>query len=478
MNESQKKKLNYLLFISTFIAGIIWWGIGEIVFSLFKTDFSQILKSSLLIGAYFACLTLIIFGAYLFSDSKNHFIVNKYFFKVVVMGQSLKKVIIFAFVLMFSAGTVLNILYKINIPQREKSLIETEIIDYYFLLDNTTSLTINDPYNERFKILERFVDEFDENRKIALITFGNKATINIHPAFATNSTKNNFKRIINNLVMESSTNIKDALQATSSILQKNPSRREVIIFFTDGEDTLGFNEKRNDFRSVLRPFISNNVPVYTIFLNPENTASTFLRRISDDTGGIYSTVRNPIDIGTSIEQVLVNEDENISDKEPFRNLLGKRIGVKQYSLLYGVLRIVLIALIGLLMGYLIFIVISNKNVFTPMLLGGGVSGLLAGLVLELGLQTGFFPDSIVRLLACIILSTMIWLIGYSYAFFVWNKYKRAIFACFDNPEKYPKGLETLMMKDNDMPYERQSDDNGSDKYKSSPSISDNMEGNE
>jgi len=453
LEKNGSKNLNFLLFKFTFGAGVTWWGIGEFFFSFTKSGVANSIRNPLLNGIYFAFLLLFVIGACLFSENKIHSIVNKEFFKIVVMGPSLKKIIPVAFAFLFVVAGILEFLYEIELAPianaqrgqtaRTSSIppesIQNGIIDYYFLLDNTLSLTITDPQDERIQILERLIGNFQEDRKTALITFGDGATIHIRPTFATNTVRRNFIRTINNLVLESSTNIKAALQAASSILVNDPSRKEVIIFITDGEDTWGFCEQSPDFMAVLDPFISNNVPIHTIFLNPGNISSVFLSRISSETGGVYSTVRNPVDIEASVVQVL-EADYNISrtgilnlgrqgaHAEPLRDMLEKRTGVRQNSPLHAFMRIAFIALIGLLMGYLLYMVFSNRNVFLPLIIGGGISGLLAGLTLEFGLQTSFFPDFIIRLMACIILSTVIWFVSYIYAFAVKKRYNRNVFA--------------------------------------------------
>jgi len=454
VEKHSSKKLNFLLLAFTLAAGIAWWGLGEIIFSLAKSGSASAVRNPLLNGGYFAFLTLFVIGACLFSKNKIHSIVNKEFFKIVVMGPSLKKIIPVVFGLMLVVAGVLEFLYEIELApttntQRGQAArsrpappgaIQNGIIDYYFLLDNTLSLTVTDPRNERIQILERLIDSFQEDRKTALITFGDGATIHIRPTFATNTVRRNFKRIINNLVLENSTNIKAALQVTSSILVNDPSRKEVVIFITDGEDTWGFCERSPDFMTVLEPFISNNVPIHTIFLNPGNIPSVFLSRISSETGGIYSTVRNPVDIETSVVRVF-EVDDNLSrigilnlrrqraQAEPFRDMLERRTGVRQDSPLHAFMRIAFITLIGLLMGYLLYMVFSNRNVFVPLLFSGAISGFLAGLVLEIGLQTGVLPVYIIRLLACIILSAAIWCI---YTLIFRTKHSNIVPICFDD----------------------------------------------
>ena len=431
------KTLNWLLFLFTLIAGLAWWGTGEIFFSIAKGGFANIIRNPLLNGIYFAFLSAFSIGACLFSENIIHSIVDKDFFKAVVMVPALKIIIPIVFVFMLLAAGVLEFVYELEFAmpkpvtrtqpakvQRPVQPVNNVVTDYYFLLDNTTSLLDNDPKNERIRLLERIINNFPENRKIALISFGDKATIHIRPTFASEEVKNRFKSVINGLVLINYTNIGGALQSASSILQNETSRREVVILITDGEDNL--DQDNNYFREVMNPFINGNVPVHTIFLNPGNTHSNLLRRISDVTGGTYSTVRNPVDLESSVMQAIEAEEEAASElsgtpaarsgsavpSEQRRDMLAERTGNRQNSPWYALMHIAFITLIGLLMGYFLYTVFSHRDVFLPLLIGGGISGLLAGLVLEFGLQAGFFPVFVIRMFACVILSTVFWLVSF------------------------------------------------------------------
>ena len=439
--------INRLLFY-TFFAGLIWYGIGEFIFIL-KRNNSSLIHNPLLNGMYFAFLSALSISACLFSEKKVHILVSSNFLYNIVMTHSLKKILTISFLLMFLVAGFMELIYEIEFSNIRFSLKANAIpVDYYFVLDNSASMEWNDPNDERIRILERLVNSFPDDRKIALITFGNSATIQIQPTLSSKSIKSSFERIINNLVKEPSTNIADALIKASSILQNESSRKEVIIFISDGEDANEFNELHGEYKRIMQPFITENIPIHTIFLNPDNVSSSFLSSISNITGGTYSTIRNPVDIEFSITDAMKIEEDDIVTRVYRRDLLDKRTGNKQNSVLYAIMHIVFISLIGLLIGYLIYSIFSNMNLFRPLLIGGGISGLLAGLILEFGLQFNILSAYTVRLLACVILSTVIWLIAFAYAYFIKIKYSKALFACFEEP--YIEPANRFLNEDNSL----------------------------
>ena len=427
------KNLNFLLFLFTLIAGIVWWGIGEVFLSFTKAGSANIIRNPLLNGVYFAFLSLLSILACLLSEKKVHSIVDKDYFKEVVLTPSLKKILPVVFIVMFLAAGLLEFLYEIepspakpkpeqtNTPVAPTPKYVVMPVDYYFLLDNTTSLEWNDPEKKRIEVLEKIVNNFSEDKRIALISFSDTAVINMYPEYATTDNKKLFVSKIKNLIMKNYTNLKKALIGMSSILINDYTRKEVVIFITDGEDD--FNEYSSDFNRVMYPFISANVPIYSIFLNPNNEDSSFLKRVSSLTGGIYSTVKDPLDLESQMVQVIESEEQSITINEPtirpgkvtladpFRDMLEIRIGKRQNSPLYILMRIAFITIIGLLMGYFLYLVFSSSRIFLSLILGGVLSGFLAGLILELCFQVLYLPDFIIRFLTCIVLSTVFWLIS-------------------------------------------------------------------
>jgi len=425
--------LNFLLFLLTLLAGIVWWGIGEVFLSFTKAGPANIIRNPLLNGVYFALLSLLSIFACLLSENKVHSIVEKDFFNEVVLTQSLKKIMPVAFTLMFLAAGLLEFVYEIELSPAKPAPVQPNTpvtstpkyivlpVDYYFLLDNTTSLGWNDPDELRFDVLEKIVNTFSEDKRIALITFGYNYKINMYPEYATTDTKRLFIYKIRHLTMEDSTSLKNALIGMSSILVNDYSRKEVVVFITDGEDN--FSEYSAEFNRVMAPYISASVPIHSIFLNPEDTDSSFLKRVSLLTGGIYSTVKDPLDLESQMVQVIESEEESITINQPIirpgkvtladppRDMLEMRTGKRQNSPLHIIMRIVFITLIGILMGYLLYMVFSSSRIFLSLLIGGGISGFLAGLFLEFCFQVLYLPDFIIHLLICITLSTVFWLIS-------------------------------------------------------------------
>jgi len=452
---ADSKKLNLYLFLWTLIAGLVWWVVGEILFSFTKGGGDNFFRNPILNGLYFACLTILTIGACLFSEKVFcHSIVNERFFKMVVLGPSLLPILLISFVLMLFVSSILEFIYEIEpSPPKQKKIIEKSkqpkqkkiedsgYDDYYFLLDNSVSLKGTDPYNERIKALEWIIDNLSDKRRIALVSFSDIVRIEMPLQFATNDVKTDFKKIINDISssLGGSTNLGGGLKKIVSILLKDVSRSAAVILFSDGEDNHNeISYEESHFIKTMAPLFSDNIPIHTIFLSFNNNKydDESVRNISKYTGGNFYIVDDSFYLKSNFAEAMKAPEitqaldpsqagaisfnkQSKNEIEPLRDLTTKRFFKRQFSTLYILMHIFFITIIGGLMGFLLYVVFSHKRIFKPLLIGGVISGLLSGLVLEFGLQADF-SEPFMRFLACVILSTVLWFI-YLYD---WNKAER------------------------------------------------------
>lgn len=429
-----RKNLNFLLFCLTFIAGCLWWLIGESIFiGAGKSGADFFLRNPLLNSLYFAFLSLFTLFACFISEKLVHSIVSENFFNWAVNTPSLKKILLAVFAAVFLVSGILEFLYEFEpVKQQPKPKtpfatvstpdVKREVVDYYFLLDNSDSMDWNDPNRERIKILKNVIDLFSDDRNIALVTFSDKPSIVLTPVPADQNAKTKFKNILDFLYPDGGTNIKGTLVTLASIIDIPASRRGSVIFISDGDDISGFSQFSPDFKKVLDPYIQKKIPINTVFLNPTNKDSSFLKEISNITGGKYSTVNDPVQLENEVVNTIKATAEKTSTVEtappaastsdPLRDVLSNRAGKRQGSTIYALFHIAIITTIGLLLGYSLFTLFSHRTVKNPLIIGGGISGLFAGLVLELGLQSAALPPALVRMFACVILSTVIWSLSF------------------------------------------------------------------
>jgi Ca-activated chloride channel family protein len=430
-----EKNVNFLLFFLTFLAGCLWWLIGESVFiGIGKNGAGFILRNPLLNGLYFAFLALFTLLACFISEKFAHSIVNGDFFNWAVNTPSLKIILLAAFAAVFLVSGSLEFLYELDPVKRAPVKKDRPVIpppaetkgfeDYYFVVDSSGSMNYNDPQNERFSLLSRIVDKLYGDKRAALIVFkrgydigdrkGLKVIIPLSPVDETvKSTFRAVRKIYNDIEDNETTYYMRALENTAKLLDSGSGRKGVVILITDAERQPVDNSY---FNSLISRFTESETPVYTVLIlkNASRADENQLKSIAEATGGKHSTVDNFVGFETQLKSAMGEEEKTLAETAPgdasgpVRDILASRAGKRQASALYALFHLAIITIIGLLLGYSLFTLFSHRAVKKPLIIGGGISGFLAGLVLEFGLQSAALPPALVRMFACVILSTVIW----------------------------------------------------------------------
>jgi Mg-chelatase subunit ChlD len=449
MEYNERSKLNLQLLIFTFAAGLFWWPVGELIIYFFARNSPWPMQNSLIVGIYFAMLASFTILACFLSESKVHSIVNRSFFKTFVAVPQFKSVLAVSVLVAFFVAGIFQFIYEYDwainkkpkqtqkpVAPKKTAQKTSGFDDYYYVVDNSSSMEWNDPKNERIRLLSRIIDNLPEERQIALVSFGDYAEILIPLQPATDKIKKEFRSYIDIPKMFPGTNIMGALEKVSGILNVSSNRKGVVILVSDGES----NEY--DFDIIISRFNKMNISVYTIMLNPPGSGDVserikLLQKIADATGGKQFTVDNFEDMEivvvqtmndpeSSAPQILQGRSSFLVSPESKRIILARREETMENSFVYSIIHILFIVILEFILGYTIFMMFSHRDIFKPLIVSGAISGLLAGLVLEAGLQFKLHPV-FVRFLTCVILSTLIWNILYLYDSFALSYKWRDIF---------------------------------------------------
>lgn len=391
--------MNFILTGFTLSAGVLWTVITEILIkSYFPSGFSGNLENIIFTSLYFTILAFFSLSAtllYILSILAN---INSSQIAVVYTRLPLSLAVSF-FLLLFGCG-ILEFAYQIE-PRKQKAEI---VDDYYFVIDNTGSMEWNDPQNERIRLLSQFVNKLPETKRFALVSFNTESTVNMPLQFAVKKTKNDVNRLITTLHSDQATDIAGALETTAKILSDDSKRKGEVLFISDGAPSESFMEKLTSIPEILSHYTAKKIPIHTIMLKDKGSipdeieyGANLLKNISGNTGGTHYAVDNLSAVNTAIQSALTIDS--------VRNLLTRRVSGKSGFPLYNILHVVFITFIGLLFGYIFYGIFSYIPIRNFLLLQGVVSGLLAGITLEIFMQNGFSPG-ICRGISNILLSTM------------------------------------------------------------------------
>jgi Ca-activated chloride channel family protein len=450
------KMLNIPLFLLTLAAGILWGFAGE----WFIGEFNKV-NSIPLVGIYYTALFVLTTLACLVSElfiEPESLIPGRF-----LHNFTLPKLIFSAPVsitMVFTLACLFQFIYSCDsditrtktppqiIEEYEEVVIQTGFDDFYFIIDDSGSLTTNDPKNIRIGAINKLVDNLSEDKRISLISFGHERSgmskVLQKMTTANEDGKKEFKNFVSRFDSGGpTTDIIDALEENKEILAQKAGRSSMVVLITDGAnseskyDNLPYPESEEkieaSYDDIIEFYKNINIPVYVIFIGTEQYGKSifdipallglspiqFLEDLSGPTGGKVTLIENMENFENELIKIVTTQkvktvkqagSETKIQFEQLRNLLFKRTDKKQNSSAYAFMRIVLIAFIGLLFGFGISFVFQYRDLIVPFCIGGGVSGILAGLLMEFGLRSGLSNGSYIRGFHDILLSTMLWTI--------------------------------------------------------------------
>ena len=183
---------------------------------------------------------------------------------------------------------------------------ESDSFNIAFVIDDSGSMSSNDPKNLRLEATENFVEILENKDKYSVVKFETSANI----IQETTGDKSKVKEIKEKFQSNGGTNIASGLEKGLELLENDTDNSKVIVLLTDGEDTTLSSKKEE----IINKAIDNNIIIFTIFLNTgDNTNegnTTDIADIATQTSGNFYTINTDeiIDIFKKISKVSVGVD--------------------------------------------------------------------------------------------------------------------------------------------------------------------------
>lgn len=380
------RKINLLLLLFSLIGGAIGCVIGEVLLHELSGD----LPGIVLIGLYFGILALCV-GLFCLIAEMIKPRLNGSSWRQRYVGSSWKLLVPATLVLLFVAGTALEFIYELNLNGAK------QVKNIVFVIDDSGSMEANDPNGDRYEATKMLIGKMDQDKEAAIVVFDDRVQL-LQPFVRLNNqdVKDEvYSRLDAMEPMQGGTNFDLALtEAMDQIKGRDTSRRgTLVILLSDG-----FSEV--DPSGILRDYQSSGIAVNTIGLGLDNPdGSALLKDIATRTGGQYQDVTEADQLSFAFQKIY----DNIGD----RTLVTERTGPTQNSSYYMALRIVALILLGAALGLGLGIMFDNRYLAKSFSIGGAAGGVLSGLLLEFGLSGNDFSDTLIRLLACLVLAGVI-----------------------------------------------------------------------
>ncbi|MBA9083581.1 hypothetical protein FHR92_000024 [Fontibacillus solani] len=383
-----QRKINWLLVLFSLIGGAVGSVIGELLLAqLFES-----LPGFVVVGLYFGILALSI-GLFCLIAEMISPRLNGASWRQRYVGTSWKLLVPVTLVMLLLAGTALEFLYELNVGRARS------VKDIVLIIDNSGSMQETDPDDRRYEAAKSLVAQMDSSKQVAVIMFNDQPEL-IQPFVRVRDqgVKNEVYAAIDALESTNSgTDIGEALQSSMEQIKEQPgSRGAMAILLSDGVSAVNTAE-------VLADYQDRGVAVNTIGLGLSSPGgniegATLLKEIAALTGGQYYDEADASNLTFVFQKIYDNLDK--------RTLVTERTGTMENSTYYMLLRIIFVLGLGALLGLSLGMMFDNRHLAKSFTIGGAVSGLLAGLMLEFGLSGWSVGDAMIRLLACLVLAAV------------------------------------------------------------------------
>lgn len=320
-------KLNVKLLVVSLIAGFVGAVLDAVLYHWLVNTMSLRILIPLLFAVFagILCAAVSVYMA-CFGKGEEAFLMLE--------GRTMLTVgLICAVVVLFFSAMLLEWLYDSDFQGTQPST------SYIFVLDESGSMTINDPSYSRYSAVEDVMEHRSDNLPYAVYMFAEDC-VQIRPMG--NQTQGPVKRPENaDYAIGNNTGIQNALETVLEELQSG--RLEAgsaphVILMTDGyaSDMSTFSGG-----SVLRKLSREGARISTVGLGSVDDG--LMQRIADKTGGTFVMVEDAADLAQGFENVTLANSQN--------DLLSTRTGVRS-NVLYFFLRLLFLLILGAVMGCL------------------------------------------------------------------------------------------------------------------------------
>lgn len=305
-------------------------------------------------------------------------------------------------VLFLVAGIALQFVYglyfgKVKPPQ-----------DILLVVDTSGSMTETDPEGESRLAIRNLIQSLEPDKRIAIITFNHRADVlqTLVPV-SDQSSKDEVLALLDGMpAPDGETNIAAALAVSMEQISAvaGEGRSSAVILISDGYSDV-------DMDQMLKPYQTESVGIHTIGMNAKDRqGNELLKGIAKRTGGAFYLVDEVQSLSNVVTQIYRSTQT--------WHLVGERMGALADSAYYAVVRVVCVVLLGALLGLAVGSIFDNRYLVRSYIVGGALGGLIAGCVLEFGLQgaamewPAYLYRGIADVLLAIVLSLSTLLVAY------------------------------------------------------------------
>ncbi|MCD8029200.1 MAG: VWA domain-containing protein [Erysipelotrichaceae bacterium] len=263
----------------------------------------------------------------------------------------------------------------------------TEPTSYVFIIDNSGSMSTNDPDALRYTAIEDIISNKDDTFPYAIYSFNDSVTC-IRELAAKSEGLDDYEP-----VNSGGTAIKETLQqllsdykdGTLTGLGDHPK----FLLLSDGYATdIGIF---SNVSSTLKSYAKSNIVISTVGLG--ETDEDLMQQIALSTGGVYIDIDGASDLESAMATAITDTSDELYKRHFF-----KYRHVLSLDSLYALMRIIFTTMIGLLISILSLFATGRDNDKKIVIISGMITSLIGSLLLEIGINKLGLPASIMSIL--------------------------------------------------------------------------------
>lgn len=372
-------ELDKVNLIASAIAGIVGCFVSGLIYKLISTD----LWSPLAVGISFMIFTIIFIAIMCIVNLANGNLTEhaaKHH-----DGKKIGLALMIVIVLSLIFGTIFEGIYEIDFFGKDNGYLNPT--SYVFIIDNSGSMESNDPEGMRYQAIDKIIDDKDDDFLYAVYSFNNGITQ--ERALAPVSDGKNELTPVNRGQTEIRSTLESLFDDYKGYLKPQLGDAPKFLLLSDGyASDIGMF---SSIDGVLRDYAKSNITISTVGLGDVDTE--LMQQIADDTGGVYINV-NDIDQLEQSMQKAINES---GDNKYARTFYTYR-NVPSLDVLYGIMRVLFTAILSVFISAsMLFATASGKD-DKLILLTSLITGILAGLLLELCINLLYISPGVIRYL--------------------------------------------------------------------------------
>jgi hypothetical protein len=377
------KSFDIMTLIVSLIGGIVGYFISNIVYNIVSNH----LWSPLAIGLRYM-IFMIILGLFVF------------IYSMINGNQSLsqngvgKNIVFFilAIILTLLVSTLFEFIYEINLFSED--LVYNEPTSYVFIIDNSGSMTSSDPNGLRYDAIDKIIENKDDSFPYAIYSFN--SSVKCEREVAPKSQGKTNLETVNSGGTKIKATLEELIDDYENGKMKGLGASPKFLLLSDGyASDIGLF---SSISKTLQNYVKNNITISTVGLG--RVDEDLMQNIADKTGGVFISVEQ----ADQLENAMSSAISQTSNDQYNRTFFTYR-EVPSLDLLYAIMRIVFTALIGFVVSFSMLFATGKDDDTDIIFISSLITSVIAGLLLELGINAFNLPTNTITLLYMIIIAS-------------------------------------------------------------------------